>query len=176
MSQQSLSESVKLESIWGKFSSHSAAKATQKKLEETGIAPEKITIETETFEPRLKLQETQTFDNLKFGAITGGVLGALIGLFISLIVTGFFNVGFAAFSHFQTIHYLAPLMGAIVGASGMSLIAGISGKTTPKPNTRPKVRPLDKNHLVIVKGTDEEIDLAQNIFRQQEGFINDQNQ
>jgi hypothetical protein len=99
MSQQS--PSAKSKSTWGKFSTKSAATATRTKLEEAGIASEKITVETEHFEPPLQLEETQAIANLKTGAIAGGTLGALIGLFISLIVTDFAGLGLAALKNFQ---------------------------------------------------------------------------
>ena len=81
------SPSTKLESTWGKFSTKQAAEATQTKLKEAGITPEKIILETENFQPPIKLEDTEAIANLKVGAIAGVVLGFLIGLSISLIVT-----------------------------------------------------------------------------------------
>lgn len=121
MSQHSPSGSESSQSTWGKFSTEQAATATQTLLEEAGIAPEKITLETEDFKKLVPLQDTQAIANLKVGAIAGGVLGALVGLSISLILTNFFGLGLAAFKNFQTIHYFAPVMGAIVGAVGMNI-------------------------------------------------------
>jgi hypothetical protein len=171
MSQSSLSEAVKQESIFGQFYDSATVKTVQRKLEEAGIAPEHITLQSETFQPRLKLKATQTFANLKSGAIAGGVLGALVGLFISLMNTHFFSLGLAAFSRFQPLDYLAPLMGGIIGASGISLISGITGASTPKSEAAPQEPSLDKRYLLIVKGTEEEIKTAHNIFSQQKDMI-----
>ncbi len=169
MSQQSLSNSAKLETTWAKFPTESAAVATQKQLETKGIAPEKITIETKNFKPRLQLKNTQALANLKTGAITGGVMGALVGLFLSLLTTNFFSLGLAALDNFRAIHYFAPLMGGIVGAVGFGLMTEIGGIEAPKPDADIKNsddQPLEKNYLVVVKGTAEEIQLAQSIFGQ----------
>ena len=60
---------AKRESTWGKFSTQQAAEATQIKLKEADIAPEKITLETEDFQPPVKLEDTGAIANLKSGAI-----------------------------------------------------------------------------------------------------------
>ena len=144
---------------------------TKTQLEEAGIAPEKITLETENFEPPLRLQDTQAIANIKTGAITGGILGALVGLYISLIVTNFPSLGLAALKNFQIVHYLAPVMGAIVGAAGISLISGATGTNVPKSNVDITERTLSKRYLVVVKGTTEEISLAREIIAQQGGVV-----
>lgn len=168
MSQQS--SSAKLDSTWGQFSTKTAAETTQAKLEEAGIAPEKITLETEDFSTPIKIEDTQAIANLKVGAIAGGVMGFLIGLSISLILNDFAREGLAAFSNFQTIHYFAPIMGAIVGAVGMSLIAGITGANVPQANA--KDNPTEsKRYVVVVKGTAAETRLAREIVAQQGGLV-----
>ena len=144
--------------------------ATQTLLEEAGIAPEKITLETEDFKKPVPLQDTQAIANLKVGAIAGGVMGALVGLSISLILTNFFGLGLAAFKNFQTIHF-APVMGAIVGAVGMSLISGLGGASVPKANTDIDNRTLSKRYLVVVKGTAAETSLAREIVAKQGGIV-----
>ena len=169
MSQQS--PSVKSASTWGKFSTRQAANATQKKLQEAGIAPEKITVETENFESPVKLENTQAIANLKVGAIAGGVMGLAIGLSIVSIITNFFTIGLAALKNFQAIHYLAPIFGAIIGAVGMSLILGISGASVPKNGTDLNNRTEAKRYLVVVEGTAEEISLVREIVTQQGGVV-----
>ena len=168
MSQQLPSE--KLESTWGKFATQQAATQTQNKLKEAGIDLANITLETEDFNPPIKLEDTQTIASLKAGAIAGGVLGALVGLFVSLVFTDFANLGIAALKNFQTIHYFAPIMGAIVGAAGMSLIAGNSGASVLKDNT--DNNPTEsKRYLVVVKATAEKTSLAREIITQQGGLV-----
>jgi hypothetical protein len=81
---------------------------------------------------QLQREDTQAIANLKTGALAGSVMGALVGLFVSLIVTNFFTLGLAALKDFQTIHYLAPFLGAIVGAVGMGIIEGLSGISVSK--------------------------------------------
>ncbi|MEL6911522.1 MAG: hypothetical protein AAGK10_13680 [Cyanobacteria bacterium J06555_3] len=167
MSQQSASS--KLESTWGKFSLKQEAQTTQAKLTEAGIEPAKITLETEDYSQPIRLENTEAIANLKTGAITGAVLGALAGLTISLAMTDFANLGLAALNNFQTIHYFAPIMGAIVGAVGISLILGLSGASIAKDNT-------DNNsslrrYSLVVKGTNEEITLAKEIIVRQGGIV-----
>ncbi|MGL4882351.1 MAG: hypothetical protein ACRC8K_15010 [Waterburya sp.] len=61
--------SAQLDYTWGKFSNKKAVKATQAKLKNAGITPEKITLETEYFAIPIKLEETQAIADLKVGAI-----------------------------------------------------------------------------------------------------------
>lgn len=171
MTQQS--PSTKLESTWGKFSTKQAAEATQIKLKEAGISPEKIILETEDFHAPVKLEDTEALANLKVGAIAGVVLGFLVGLSLSLIVTNFSGMGLAAFNNWQTIHYLAPFMGAIVGAVGMGLISGISGASfsKSKSNVNSDRSAKSKRYLVVVKGTATEVNTAREIINQQDGVV-----
>ena len=171
MSQESPSTSKQLKSTWGKFLIEQAAIATKTELEEAGIEPEKITLETEDFQPPIKIEDTGAIANLKTGAITGAVLGALIGLSISLVLTNFSGVGLAAFKNFQTINYLAPIMGAIVGAVGISLISGLSGASIPQSDLDIGDRSEGKKYLVVVKGTTEEVSLAREIINRQGGVV-----
>ena len=103
--------------------------------------------------------------------IAGGVLGFLVGLSISLIVTNFSSEGLAAFNNWQTIHYLAPFMGAIVGAVGIGLISGTSGASIPKSNADLDDSTESKRYLIVVKGTAEETSLAREIISQQGGLV-----
>jgi hypothetical protein len=165
MSQQSAS--ARLDSTWGKFSTREAAKEAQTKLQQAGIAPEKITLETEDFAPPIKLEDTQALADLKLGAIAGGVLGFLVGLSISLILNDFAREGLTAFGNFQTIHYLAPIIGAIVGAVAMGLISGINGGNIPQSEPHAE----SKRYLVVIEGTTEETSLAREIVVQQGGIV-----
>lgn len=162
--------SRELKSTYAKFYTKPAAIKTKTKLAEAGIDNEKIVVEAKSFKPRLQIKNTQAITNLKTGAIAGGVLGALIGLFISLTITNFANIGLEAFKNFQAIHYLSPVIGAVIGASGISLILGLSGVTVPKTNSALDAS-LSKSYLLAVEGTPEEINLAQEIIEQQEGLI-----
>lgn len=167
MSQQS--PSTELETTWGKFSHQKSAQAAQNKLSAAGIDPQNITLETENFANPVKLEDTEAIANLKTGAIAGAVLGALIGLFISLIAVDFVGLGLAAFKNFQTIHYFAPIMGAIVGAVGISLILGLSGASVIKDNRDSGFESV--RYLVVVKGTGEQVALGREIIAQQGGVV-----
>ncbi|PSB07762.1 hypothetical protein C7B62_18855 [Pleurocapsa sp. CCALA 161] len=167
MSQQS--PSTELETTWGKFSLREKAQTAQSKLSEAGIDPQNITLETENFTNPVKLEDTKAIANLKTGAIAGAVLGALIGLSISLIAVDFVGLGLAALKNFQTIHYFAPIMGAIVGAAGISLILGLSGASVTKDNRDSGFESL--RYLVVVQGTGEEVALGREIIAQQGGVV-----
>ncbi|MGD1921950.1 MAG: hypothetical protein ACFCAD_25510 [Pleurocapsa sp.] len=161
--------SSKLNSTWGKFSIKQAAQDTQNKLQGAGIDPQKITLETEDFLNPVKLEDTEAIANLKSGAITGGVFGALIGLSISLISTNFADLGLEALKNFQAINYFAPIMGAIIGAAGISLILSLSGANIMQRNRESGF--TSKRHLVVVKGTAEDVALSQQIIAQQGGVV-----
>ncbi len=135
------------------------------------IKPEKIVIETEDFQEPVQLEDTEAIANLQTGAIGGGVLGALVGLSISLILTNFAEVGLAALSNFQPIHYFSPIMGAIVGAAGMSLISGLSGANVLKTNANRNEYTEALRYLVTVEKTTAEISLSKEIIAQQGGAV-----
>lgn len=173
MSQQS---STQLESTWGKFFTKQAAKTTKQELTKAGIDSKKIIIETDEASNPVKIEDTEAIANIKAGAIAGAVLGFLVGLSISLIVTKFSTLGLAAFKNFQAIHYFSPLLGAIVGAAGMSLISGISGASVLKANARANQytdSTESQEYLVVVKGTAEEVALTKEIIAQQGGIVED---
>ena len=159
-------------STWGKFASQETAQTTIQELEAAGIERDKIVLEAENFDEPIKLEETEAIANLKTGAIAGAVLGGLIGLSLSLIFTGFASVGLSALQNFQPIHYFSPIMGAIVGAAGISLISGLGGAGVPQD-----VKPSSESvrHLVIVKGTAEEVALSRKIMLQQGGEVEEAN-
>ncbi|EAZ92179.1 hypothetical protein [Crocosphaera chwakensis] len=177
MSKQSPSSPTRPYSTFGKFPSEDAAKETKRKLEESGLNSEQITVTTENFNPPLKLEQTQAINNLKMGAITGGILGTLIGCLVSLILTDFAHLGFAAFENFKTIHYLTPVIAGIVAAAGMGSILSLSGANIAKTDEDLKNinnssnRSLEKMFLVMIKGTVQEIDLARKIITQQAGIV-----
>ena len=169
MSQSSTPQAT--ESTWGRFMTRSAATATQSKLEEAGIKPEKITLEEEDNQSPTRIEETSAIGNLKSGGITGAVLGGLIGLSISLIMTNFAGEGLAALQNFQAIHYFSPIMGAIVGAAGISLILGVTGASVPKTNADINNRSEPDKYLLVVKGETEEIAIAKEIIARQGGVV-----
>ena len=169
MSQQS--SSSKIESTWGIFVSQQAAETAQTQLEEAGIEPDKIVLTVEDARSPLKFKDTEAIASLKPGAIAGGVLGALIGLSISLVMTNFAGIGFSALKNFQTIHYFAPIMGAIVGAVGIGLISGLSGASIRQPAAEIGDRYESKRYMLAVKGNTEEIDLVKEIINRQGGAV-----
>jgi hypothetical protein len=163
MSQQS----ARLNSTWGKFATRAAAEEAQTKLQQAGIAPEKITLETEDFAAPIKLEDTSAIADLKLGAIAGGVFGFLVGLSISLVLNDFANQGLTAFANFQTIHYFAPIIGAIVGAVAMGLISGINGGNIPQSEPQTE----SKRYLLVIEGTTAEISQAREMVVQQGGTV-----
>lgn len=159
------------ESTWGTFIDRQAAEAVRAKLEEGGVEPKNITLEEEEAQPPIRLEDTEALPNLKTGAIAGGVLGGLVGLSISLIMTNFAGLGLSALKNFQAIHYFAPIMGAIVGAAGISLISGLGGASVRQPKEEINSRYESKRYLLAVKGTTEEVSLAKEVINSQGGVV-----
>ncbi|WP_036484340.1 hypothetical protein [Myxosarcina sp. GI1] len=177
MSQELSSD--RLQSTWGQFSTRQAAETAKQKLESVGIPSEQISLETENQKLPPRLQDTQALDNAKSGAIVGGVLGAFVGLTLSLILAGFPQVGFAAFKNFDALNFFAPLMGAVVGAVGISLISALGGSDVPQsdsisnlPDTADKETEI---YLVTVKGTSTEMERVNAIIHQEGGLIGEEN-
>ena len=165
-----MSQSSATKSTWGKFATLQAAQAAQQELKAAGIEPDKIVLESENFSAPKQLEDTEAIANLKTGAITGAVLGAIVGLSISLILTDFAHLGLAVLNNFQTIHYFSPIMGAIVGAAGIGLISGISGASVPDNESNNSVS-SSKRHLVVVKGSLEDVALSREIIARQGGEV-----
>lgn len=177
MSQESPSK--QLQSTWGQFSSQQAAEQTKQKLAATGIPLEQITLETENQKLPPRIQDTQSIDNAKSGAIVGGLLGALVGLSLSLIFAGFPQVGFAAFNNFDALNYFAPLMGAVVGAVGISLISALGGTSVPQSDSANELHDTSRKekeiYLVTVRGTAAEMSQAKEIIHQEGGLVGEEN-
>ncbi|GAB4230400.1 MAG: hypothetical protein Kow0049_12270 [Stanieria sp.] len=77
---------------------------------------------------------TEIAKSVKGSAIAETVLGAIIDIYISLIVTDFPRLGFAVFNDFNSIYLFPPLLGSGVGALTIGLIAALSGGNLPKPD------------------------------------------
>lgn len=165
-----MSQSSATESTWGKFATLEAARAARQELTAAGIESDKIVLESENFSAPKQLEDTGAIANLKTGAITGAVLGAIVGLSIGLILTDFAHLGLGALNNFQTIHYFSPVMGAIVGAAGIGLISGISGANVPAREIN-KINSESKRHLVVVKGSLEDVALSREIIARQGGEV-----
>lgn len=165
MSQQS---SEKKQNALGRFDSQEIALKTRSQLEAAGIPAEQITLQTNSFNPPVPIEATQTIPNAKSGAIVGGVLGGLIGLSISLIIAGFPQAGFAVFNNFDALNFFAPLIGGIIGAAAISLIAGLSGNSVLQPNPPVQNYEVAKRYSLAVEGTAEEITKAKQIMMQNE--------
>lgn len=165
MSQQS---SEKTQHTWGKFESEEIAVKTRSELEAAGIPAEQISLQTNSFNPPVPIEDTQTIPNAKSGAIVGGVLGGLIGLSISLIIAGFPQAGFAVFNNFDALNFFAPLIGGIIGAAAISLIAGLSGNSVLQPNPPVQNNEVAKRYSISVEGTAEEVTKAKQIIMQNE--------
>lgn len=171
--------SQQLQHTWGQFASRQAAEVTKQKLETAGIPSQQITLETENQKIPKRIEDTQAIANAKSGAIAGGLLGAFIGLFLSLISAGFLQTGFAALNNFNDINILAPLLGAIVGAVGISLISALSGTNVPQSDKTASVseNPTDKMteiYLVKVAGTPAEVTQAEEIIHKEGGKVGEE--
>lgn len=177
MSQQSPS-SQQLQHTWGQFASRQAAETTKQKLETAGISLKQITLETENRISPPRIENTQSLANAKSGAIAGGVLGALIGLSLSLISAGFLQFGFAAIDNFNDLNFIAPLLGAIVGAVGIGLISALGGTSVPQSN-RQNVgndsEQMSEIYLVKVAGTTDQIAQAKEIIHKEGGKVGEEN-
>ncbi|MGV2829760.1 hypothetical protein [Myxosarcina sp. GI1(2024)] len=103
----------------------------------------------------------------------------LIGFFLSLVTAGFFQVGFAAFNNFDALNFLAPLLGGVVGAVGISLISALGGVNVPQSDKSPnqsndtsdKFREV---YLIEVEGTADQMSQAKEIIHQEGGKVGEE--
>ena len=150
----------------GNFASEQTALAAKKELQLAGISPQRISIQTQADDPHPQISETKAADSARGGAIAGGLLGILAGLFLSLNALNS-DINLAVITHPQALDVIAPLIGGVVGAAAGSLMGALTGINVPKAQVQSNHESLSHQYLVTVEGTEEELLQVREIFRQQ---------
>ncbi len=103
---------------------------------------------------------------LKSGAITGGTLGGLTGLLVGLGALAIPGVGPVILAGEVATTLATALAGGVIGAAAGSIVGGLAGLGIPEEQARVYNDRFSRGHyLVMVEGTDAELDRAQAILR-----------
>lgn len=106
-------------------------------------------------------------EGAEIGAFTGGTLGTIGGLLTGIGVFTIPGLGPIAFLGSQLTALTTTLAGGAAGAAAGGLIGGLIGLGIPEEKAKVYYERLSEGgYLVIIKGTDEEIEQAQKILSQ----------
>ncbi len=105
-------------------------------------------------------------DGAKTGAVSGGILGGLTGLLVGLGTLAIPGVGPIMLAGATATTIATTLGGAAVGAVAGGLIGALIGLGIPEERARVYNERVSKgDYLVIVEGTDDELNRVESIFR-----------
>ena len=113
-------------------------------------------------------------EGLRSGAITGGVLGTLGGLLVGLGALAIPGVGPVILAGATATTLATALTGGVIGAAAGSIVGGLVGLGIPEEQAKVYSDRFSKGHyLLMVEGTDAELDRAEAILRRRgiEDFI-----
>jgi hypothetical protein len=113
-------------------------------------------------------------EGLRSGAITGGVLGTLGGLLVGLGALAIPGVGPVILAGATATTLATALSGGVIGAAAGSIVGGLVGLGIPEEQAKVYSDRFSKGHyLLMVEGTDAELDRAEAILRRRgiEDFI-----
>jgi hypothetical protein len=162
-------ESLELSNeVVARFPTQESAKQTNDLLQEVGLSCRQTTQETSRVDSEPNTGEIQTQSKAELGAVTGGVLGALLGLLACVVRIQ--TTGSPFLPGNPNLSILAVSMGAaIVGSICFSLIGVITTEkksSSPLPNN-PKVP--SHEFLVTVNGNQSELEQAIEIIQKNGG-------
>lgn len=157
--------------VEAKFTSEKAVHNAQNAIQLAGFSSEKISIKTQSFVPRTEISQTQTFKNAYSAALTGAVLGGMVGFFLSFINSNVPDSVVFVANNSKILTFFITIGGSIVGAVGFGIIGAITGINVPKnvPNTYKDKVP--DNYLLIVEGDEKEVETVAEIIKQQGGQV-----
>lgn len=113
-------------------------------------------------------------EGLRSGAITGGVLGTLGGLLVGLGALAIPGVGPVILAGATATTLATALTGGVIGAAAGSIVGGLVGLGIPEEQAKVYSDRFSRGHyLLMVEGTDAELDRAEAILRRRgiEDFI-----
>jgi hypothetical protein len=158
----------------GVLPNHHAAESTLNRLEDAGIPLNRITLVARTVDPDdVAISESQffrhrTIEQLEKGALSGGILGAASGLLIGLASVILPGVGTVVVAGARGIALLGMAAGSFYGVVGGSLLGAAIGNSMSLEQSRIYLDSLlQGKYLVVVEGSDSEIQCAETILKTQ---------
>jgi len=161
----------------GTFSNHSEAEKALHELRDSGFAMNQVSIVGQDINhnsvagansgDRLKDLEhnTKADEGAKTGATAGGVVGGFTGLLVGLGLVAIPAVGPIMLAGAGATALATTLAGGAIGAATGGIVGGLVGMGIPEDRARNYSDRIDQgDYLVMVTGTDEEIQRAQSIL------------
>ena len=110
-------------------------------------------------------RETQADEGAKTGAIAGGALGGLTGLLVGLGAVAIPGIGPVMLGGALATALATTLSGGAIGAAAGGLGGGLIGLGIPEDRARVYTDRVTRGeYLVVVEGSDAEIDRAESIL------------
>ena len=160
----------------GTFSNHSEAEKALHELRDSGFAMNQVSIVGQDVNhnsvagansgDRLSdLDNNKADEGAKTGAVTGGTVGGLTGLLVGLGLVAIPGVGPIMLAGAGATALATTLAGGAIGAATGGILGGLVGLGIPEDRARTYSDRVDQGDcLVMVTGTDEEIQRAQSIL------------
>ena len=102
------------------------------------------------------------------GSLTGGTLGGLTGLLIGLGTLAIPGIGPIMLAGAATTAIATTIAGSAIGAATGTLVGGLIGLGIPQEKAKTyRAKVVDGGYLVIIEGAIDEIEVAENILREQ---------
>jgi len=162
----------------GTFSDHRDADAALSELRDSGFSMDMVSIVGQDINRNSSVAGAEGSDRLsdlsehsradegaKTGATTGGAVGGLTGLLVGLGMVAIPGVGPVMLAGAGATALATALTGGAIGAATGGILGGLVGLGIPEGRARAYSDRIDQgDYLVMVVGTDEDIQRAQNIL------------
>ena len=166
----------------GTFSSYQTAEVALRELRDSGFSMDKVSVvgrdadrnevmagadvsDRVSAKTEQVSRETQADEGAKTGAIAGGALGGLTGLLVGLGAVAIPGIGPVMLGGALATALATTISGGAIGAAAGGLGGGLIGLGIPEDRARGYSDRVSRGeYLVMVEGSDAEIDRAESIL------------
>lgn len=164
----------------GTFSNHADAEKALHELRDSSFPMNQVSIVGQDMNRNSSMSGAQGSDRLsdlddgnkadegaKKGAATGGAVGGLTGLLVGLGMVAIPGVGPVMLAGAGATALATALTGGAIGAATGGIVGGLVGLGIPEKEARTYSDRVDQGHyLVMVEGTDADVQRAESILSQ----------
>jgi len=162
----------------GTFSNHAEAENALYELRDSGFSMENISVVGQDIDRNSNIggatghdrlsdleKDNKAEEGVKTGAVSGGTLGGLTGLLVGLGLVAIPGIGPVMLAGAAATTLATTLSGGAIGAATGSILGGLVGLGIPEDRARIYSDRIDRgDYLVIVAGSEKDIQLAQSIL------------
>jgi len=162
----------------GTFSNHAEAQAALQELKESNFPMDLVSVVGQNIDRNSNVAGAESSDRLsdlethnkadegaKKGAATGGALGGLTGLLVGLGMVAIPGLGPVMLAGAGATALATTLTGGAIGAATGGIVGGLVGMGIPEEQARTYSDRVEQgDYLVMVEGSDENIQRAQSIL------------